>query len=156
MYILIQDNKLTGFSDKPFVGYTKVIPISYEEYMKDPEKWILENGELVLNPQIAKVREQRFKDEFFFIPSFGWFRRVPKGYRSANEALSTAFNIVVANGFLPENTLTFYNAPDFTNESQCSEDWLVANAFKNKKMTNEEFGIFYADFVVTWNNEEHK
>ena len=37
----------------------------------------------------ADLREADFKDNFFFIPTFGWYRKVPKGYSSAVESLNT-------------------------------------------------------------------
>lgn len=104
----------------------------------------------------AKEREQEFKNNFFKIDNFGYFRKKPKGYDSAIESLNTAFNIVLVSGFLSENILTFYKEPDFYIEEQCSEEWLIANSFKNKQMAKEEFSLFYADFVTAWNNEEHK
>ena len=56
---------------------------------------------------------------------------------------------------LPVDYLTFYTKPDFTKEEQCSEEWLIANQFKNKAMTKDEFMEFYTNFVTIWNNLEH-
>lgn len=106
--------------------------------------------------QKIEERKQEFKTQFFEIPNFGCFRKQPKGYGTAIESLNTAFNIVAVTGVLPENTLTFYKEPDFGIEEQCTEEWLVANSFKNQQMTSAEFGNFYATFVTAWNNEEHK
>jgi hypothetical protein len=64
--------------------------------------------------------------------------------------------MVTVMGFLPAKVLTFYNAPDFSDETQCTEEWLVANSFKNETMTAEEFGAFYEKFITAWNTQEHK
>ena len=104
----------------------------------------------------AEENKINFEDKFFNIDGFGYYRKAPKGYQSAVESINTAFNMVTVLGSLPENTLTFYTAPDFTDETQCTEEWLVANSFKNKAMTAQEFGEFYAKFMTAWNNQEHK
>lgn len=103
----------------------------------------------------AQQRKAQFYNIFFEIPNFGCYRKVPKGYGSAVESMNTAFNIVTVLGQLPSNTLTFYTKPDFTIEEQCTEEWLIANSFKNKEMTASEFGAFYAQFMTAWNNQEH-
>lgn len=106
--------------------------------------------------QIEIERKESFKSQFFEIKGFGWYRKQPKGYGSAIESLNTAFNIVLVQGSLPANVLTFYNEPNFSVEKQCTEEWLIANSFKNNQMTKEEFSSFYASFVSAWNDEEHK
>lgn len=125
--------------------------------------WDIINGNFVdlrdtekYKKQIETKRKEAFKSQFFEIKGFGWYRKQPKGYGSAIESLNTAFNVVGVTGGLPANTLTFYSEPDFSIEEQCTEEWLVANSFKNNQMTVEEFGIFFANFVTAWNNEEHK
>lgn len=106
--------------------------------------------------KLALEREENFKNNFFKIKDACWFRKKPKGYNSAIESLNTAFNVVSVLGKLPANTLTFYIAPDFSIEEQCNENWLVKNSYKNKEMTPQEFGEFFASFMTAWNNEEHK
>ena len=156
MYILVQDNKVTAYSDKEFNGFTKQVELSYTEYVANPEKYIFNGENFVLNPEIEKVRKESFKSQFFEIKDFGYYRKQPKGYGSAIESLNTAFNIVSISGILPADTLTFYTEPDFSKEEQCTEEWLVFNSYKNERMTAAEFGEFYAKFVTAWNNEEHK
>lgn len=160
MFIQVTNNNLIAWGAYPFEGYTKELPlINYEDYQSNPEKYIFINGtiEEVGNweEKEAEIREQNFKYQFFLIENQGYFRKNPKGYSSATEAMNTAFNIVITLGFLPANTLTFYKEPNFTNAKECTEEWLVANSYKNTKMTTEEFGKFYADFVTAWNREEH-
>lgn len=105
--------------------------------------------------ELAKQREIGFKSTFFLIPGYGWFRRVPKGYQSAVECLTFAFNNVSIIGKLPANTLIFYMEPDYTQPYQCTEEWLVAHQIFNEEMTAKEFGQFFALFSVAWNNAEH-
>lgn len=106
--------------------------------------------------ELVEQRENEFKEQFFEIESYGWFRKAPKGYSSAVEAMSAAFNMVSIVGYLPENTLTFYTEPDFMDEAQCTEEWLVENTYKNDELTTTAFGKLYAKFLESWNKLEHK
>ena len=131
----------------------------FEDYTPHNKKYLLKNGEIVLNPDFeelqATLRETSFKSQFFEIGNWGWFRKVPKGYSSAVEAMSAAFNMVTILGFLPANTLTFYAAPDFTDETECTETWLVDNSIKNSELPATDFGALYAQFLQAWNEIEH-
>lgn len=160
MYIQVTDNNLTAWGAYPFEGYTKELPlIDYDDYVAHPDKYIFNGITIDIAPdwqeKEAEAREENFKKQFFNIEGFGWFRKQPKGYASALEAVNTALNMVRILGLLPAGSLTFYSAPDFNKENQCTEEWLVANSFKNNSMTAEVFGKFYADFVTAWNREEH-
>ena len=110
----------------------------------------------------AKEREKAFKTAFFEIPPIegifkgGFYRKVPKGYQSAVESINTAFNAVTVIGLLPQDYLIFYAKPDFTDATQCTEEWLVANQFKYETMTAQEFGQFYVAFMTACNTQEHK
>ena len=99
--------------------------------------------------------EKWFTSDFFEVPNFGWYRKRPKGYSSAVESLNTAFNIVAVIGSLPADTLIFYQEPDFTDPSTCTEEWLVEHQTKNPAMSAQEFGAFYASFITAWNTQEH-
>lgn len=119
------------------------------------------DGEFVfaedVQDELALKRKERFKEEFFEIKGYGWFRKVPKGYSSAVEAMGAAFNMVnTIAGYLPANTLTFYNAPDFADGTQCTEEWLIDNSYKNNEMSSTSFGVLYSKFLEAWNTEEHK
>lgn len=103
----------------------------------------------------AEEKRQQFLEDFFYIPNKGYFRKTPKGYSGLVEAMNTTFNMVLSLGYLPEGILQFYNMPDFTIQEQCSEEWLVANAFKNQQMTKEEFITMYSDCMTAWNQQEH-
>lgn len=156
-YFQIKDDKIIGKGQVKVLNMTN-IEVSQEVYNNSSE-YIYSDGEIVLNPNLeeekAEIRKQEFKTQFFEIPNVGYFRKQPKGYGSAVESLNTAFNMVTVMGMLPADTLTFYPQPDFTDEEQCTEEWLVANSFKNEQMTTEEFGKFYASFLTAWNNQEH-
>lgn len=104
---------------------------------------------------IILLTEEQFLNNFFEIPSYGWYRKRPKGYADAITSLNTAFNMVQAIGFLPENTLIFYTKPDFTDETQCTEEWLISNQFKNEYMNKDVFMDFFSLAVQAWNIQEH-
>lgn len=158
MYYTIQNNQLLTANKKgsltKFYEDVKPLPNDYVQ-----GKYIVQVNELVFNPEFetqkTQERQAEFEKQFFNIEGVGYYRRQPKGYSSALESVNTAFNAVTIMGKLPENTLTFYQAPDFSIEEQCTEEWLVANSFKNVEMTAQEFGQFYASFITAWNMQEH-
>lgn len=160
MYYITIDNKLKQWGDYKFNDKCKELQnVTTEEYNENPNKYILDNGILIPNPNYeqeqAAKREADFKSKFFEIQNFGWYRKNPKGYSSAVESLNTAFNAVTFLGLLPANTLIFYTAPDFTKPEECTEEWLIAHQIFNQEMTTHEFGTFYVGFMTAWNNQEH-
>ena len=130
---------------------TAVFSLEKDEMIKD--------GEVVQNENYAELqatlREATFKAQFFEIGDWGWFRKVPKGYSSAVEAMSASFNMVTILGHLPANTLTFYATPDFADETECTETWLVDNSIKNSELSAADFCALYAQFLQAWNEIEH-
>jgi hypothetical protein len=108
------------------------------------------------------LTEELFNANFFEVPKVdgvfngGYYRRHPKGYQSAVESINTVDSICTKLNGLPINTLTFYSKPDFTKEEECTEEWLVANQFKNEAMSVEQFSQFYVAFITAWNTQEHK
>lgn len=121
----------------------------------DNNWYLIEKCPTKTNEDKIHKRENDFKSLFFEIEGLGWLRRIPKGYNSAVESVNTAFNIVSIMQKLPANIMTFYKAPDFTKEEQCTEEWLIENSFKNEEMTVEQFAQFYTQFMTAWNNQEH-
>jgi hypothetical protein len=101
-------------------------------------------------------READFKTQFFEVPNFGWYRKVPKGYGSAVESMNVAFNAVSLLQKLPANMLIFYEEPDFTDPEQCTEEWLVEHQIFNEEMTVQQFGQLYMVFMTAWNTEMHE
>jgi hypothetical protein len=105
---------------------------------------------------IIETRKQNFLNEFFLIPNYGYYRKQPKGYSSAIESISVISNMITFGvTTIPAGTLTFYQEPDFTDETQCTEEWLIANQVKSEEMTATEFAQFYTTFVTVWNAQEH-
>lgn len=105
--------------------------------------------------QEAQERQADFESKFFEIQNYGWFRKIPKGYSSAVESLNTAFNAVTVLQGLPAGMLIFYEAPDFTNPEECTEEWLIEHQHVNEAMSAQDFGQFYINFMTAWNNQEH-
>ena len=160
MFYRVQNEKLLDYADFEYAdNCLETDIITQAELDEHPDKVIVQNGVLVLNPNYetieAEQRQADFESKFFNIPGFGWFRKVPKGYTSAVECLNLAFNNVSLMGKLPANTMIFYTQPDFTKPEECTEEWLVAHQIKNAEMTVEQFGQFYADFSEAWNSTEH-
>ena len=159
MFLGYQNDKIKFYTEKQLDAMVYNIDETVEtdkEYIYDVEleEYILKNSDWAQS-QAAK-REKDFKEQFFEIEGYGWFRKIPKGYSSAVEAMSAAFNMVSIVGYLPANTLTFYTEPDFTDEIQCTEEWLVENTYKNDELTTTAFGQLYAKFLEGWNKLEHK
>ncbi len=160
-YYIVHNNKdiYTAENQEALSRYysepIQVLPADY-----NAEKYIVVDGQLVLNPDYeeeqAAKREADFKSQFFNIPNYGWYRKIPKGYSSAVESLNTAFNTVTVVGSLPANMLIFYQEPDYTIPEQCTEEWLVEHQIFNQAMTAQEFGQFYVGFVTAWNTEMHE
>lgn len=158
MFLGYQNGKIKFYTEKQLDDVVYNIDESVKtdkEYVYDVEleEYILKNSDWAQS-QAAK-REKDFKEQFFKIEGHGWFRKVPKGYSSAVEAMSAAFNMVSIVGYLPANTLTFYIEPDFTDETQCTEEWLVTNSYKNEELSTTAFGTLYAKFLEGWNKLEH-
>ena len=103
----------------------------------------------------AAEREANFKSQFFEIPNYGWFRKVPKGYSSAVESMNTASIAVSMMQGLPAGMLIFYPEPDYTIPEQCTEEWLVEHQILSQAMTVQEFGALYMAFIQAWNTQEH-
>ena len=157
MYLGYQNGKIKFYTEQPLDQYIYNLERVEEtdlEYVLDGDEYVLKD--ITWKEKISESRKVEFLSQFFEIPEHGFFRKQPKGYSSAVESLNTAFNIVSIIGNLPAGTLTFYEMPDFTIEEQCTEEWLVANSYKNDEMTATEFGKFYADFMTAWNTQEHQ
>ena len=140
-------------------------PIEVSDWCTDSERYYIDEIEeqngirrfqiKEITPLSAEEKEQQFLEEFFYIPNTGYFRKIPKGYNGLVEAMNTAYNLVASMEYLPQGILQFYRKPDFTIEEQCSEEWLVANSFKNAQMTKEEFNTLYMNCMTAWNQQEH-
>ena len=160
MFYRIKNNELYDYANYQYADdCLETDIVTQTELNEHPNKVIVVDGELILNPDYeqeeAAKREENFKSQFFEIPNYGWFRKVPKGYSSAVESLNTAFNAVTILQMLPANMLIFYQEPDYTIPEQCTEEWLIEHQTTNEQMTVQEFGQFYMAFMTAWNTQEH-
>lgn len=160
MFYRVQENMIIDNADFNYSDECKYTDIcTTKEYQEDPLRYTLIDGEIAINPnyeteQLKKL-EKEFDSQFFEIPNFGYFRRIPKGYNSAVESLNTVCSVVTFMKLLPQGTLTFYHKPDFAKPEQCTEEWMVNNSYKNEAMTLDEFAVFYTTFITAWNTQEH-
>lgn len=135
-YYVIQNGTLLKAENKEALavyGNVKELPSDYEQ-----GKYIVENGELVLNPnyeaeQIEAKREQFNKD--FFLTSLGYIRRkVTMKTGETKDFLSDLLPVIsmgVQNG--QAVTIIAYKEPDFT---QDVTDW---EALQEQKIVTPEF-----------------
>lgn len=166
MFYIQQDNKIIIFNeDKQIIQNTLEFMPQYKtlNIQETDKNIILFNGEFVFEEdvqnELAEQRKQTFLQDFFKVQYNEqdlYFRKQPKGYSSAVESINTAFNIVNTIGALPAGSLVFYQQPDFADETQCTEEWLVEHQVKSEQMSATEFGTFYAGFITAWNTQEHK
>ena len=166
MFYIQQDNKIIIFNeDKQIIQNTLEFMPQYKNLniQETDKNIILFNGEFVFEEdvqnELAEQRKQTFLQDFFKVQYNEqdlYFRKQPKGYSSAVESINTAFNIVNTIGTLPAGSLVFYQQPDFADETQCTEEWLVEHQVKSEQMSATEFGTFYAGFITAWNTQEHR
>lgn len=167
IYYYIEENNKILFAENDrelFYNSLEFKPKLQGLEVKETEKKIIQlNGEFVFEEEVQDEltgqRKQIFLQDFFKVQYNGqdlYFRKQPKGYTSAVESINTAFNIVNTISTLPAGSLVFYQQPDFTDETQCTEEWLVENQVKSEQMSATEFGTFYAGFITAWNTQEHK
>lgn len=106
--------------------------------------------------QYQQEQAEKRKEEFnnnFVMTSWGAFRKTPKGYSSAVEAVNTVFNMVNVQQEFTEQLaplLIFYEVPDFTDEEQCTEEWLVANQKTHEPCDLATFMQWYLEFQTVW------
>ena len=160
IYYIEENNQIIGFDTnkarlEPIVKMPQYTHLEIKETERPIVDFQFADTEEYQQKQIKK-REEHFKSEFFEIPNVGWYRKIPKGYSSAIESINTVANAISLGAEnVPANTFIFYKAPDFNDETQCNEDWLVANHFKNEEMDKSTFISFYMSFIESWNKTEH-
>ena len=161
MFYRIREDKLYDWADYKYAeDCLETNVITQVEYQQHPNKVIVEDGVLVLNPdydeeETAK-READFKSNFFNIEGFGWYRKQPKGYQSAVESMNVLFNIANVSDGIQAGLIIFYQEPDFTKPEECTEEWLVAHQIIQPAMTKQAFMALYVAFMTAWNTEEHE
>ena len=120
-------------------------------YIDDNGQWQKKTDEEFEQEQ-AKKRTQEFYNNFV-VTSWGAFRKNPKGYSSAVDAVNTIFNMVnVAQSLTAElaQLLIFYEVPDFTDAEQCTEEWLVAHQKTHEACDIATFMQWYLEFQTVW------
>ena len=160
-YAFIQDDKINGCGECRQLTQGVVNYEITEEIFNNIDKYVWNGEAVVLDPDYeqkqADEREANFKAEFFQVGNFGFYRKKPKGYTSALESLSVAYNMITSGAIqqLPAGTFIFYPEPDYTKPEECTEEWLVAHHILSEAMTAQQFVQFYAAFVTAWNTEMH-
>lgn len=160
LYYRIKDNRLYDYANYSYDNdCLQTDIITQEELSEHPNKVIVQDGVLVLNPnyedeETAK-REANFKTQFFEVENYGWYRRVPKGYGSAVESMNVLFNIASVSQGIQAGLIIFYETPDFSDPEQCTEEWLVQHQIVMPAMTLQEFMQLYIAFMTAWNTQEH-
>lgn len=105
----------------------------------------------------AEKRKEEFNNNFL-ITSWGAFRKTPKGYSSAVEAVNTIFNMVnLQQAFTEQLTplLIFYEVPDFTKADECTEEWLVAHQKTHEACDLATFMQWYLEFQTVWASTQY-
>ena len=106
----------------------------------------------------AQARAKEFYNTFL-ATSKGNYRLQPKGYANAQQSIDTINNMVNALGSLTNQIsemILFYETPDFTDETQCTEEWLIAHQYKAPVMTKEEWTEFYIEFSTLYAQKQYK
>lgn len=63
MYTQIENNKLMAWSSEPFIGWNKEFQtIDYTDYKNNPNKYIFDGEDFVLNPNYEQEQEQKEKE----------------------------------------------------------------------------------------------
>jgi len=131
-----------------------------EKYGKN--YFIISNNTLVVNPNYAKAQEKERQKNFeskFIETSWGWYRKMPKGYANAPQSIDIIDRLVSKfDGFTAQinEMMLFYQKPDFSKEKECTEDWLVAHQYKHGICSKEDFDTFYLDFQIRWAANQYK
>lgn len=63
MYVQIENNKLMAWADVPFEGYNKEFStMDYNEYTSNPNKYIFDGEDFILNPNYEEEQAQKEKE----------------------------------------------------------------------------------------------
>lgn len=143
-------------------GYQVVTEEVYNNYVEDPDRYKVVEGvltDIIDTPEyeaiIAEEIEKGFKEKFFYIKNFGWYRKQPKGYQSAVESMNVLLNIANLTDGIQTGLIIFYQQPDYTKPEECTEEWLVQHQIILPAMSKAEFMALYVAFMTAWNTEEH-
>lgn len=115
-----------------------------------------------INEDFEQNKVQQRQEEFnnnFITTTWGAFRKTPKGYSSAVEAVNTVFNMVnIQKSFTEQLSplLIFYEVPDFTKEEECTEEWLVEHQKTHEPCDLATFMQWYLEFQTIWAQTQYK
>ena len=162
MYYIEQDEKIVFYNDTlEGLNYCLVSLPQYDglPIQEVPEGYTIVDYQLMTIEEADNVeankRKEIFLKDFFKVNGYGYYRRVPKGYQSAVESMNVLFNIANLTKGLQAGLIIFYEEPDFTDETQCTEEWLIEHQIIMPAMTLEEFMQLYVAFMTAWNTTEH-
>ena len=165
-YIFVEDGKINGCGQAQIVGENvinhEVNEALYNEFSTNPDKYIWDGLQVVENPNYeqeqAKARQKEFESKFL-LTSLGNYRLQPKGYANAQQSIDTINNMVNALGSLTNQIsemVLFYETPNFKDETQCTEEWLIKHQYKAPVMTKEEWTSFYIEFSTLYAQSQYK
>ena len=166
MFYIQQDNKIVLF-DEDKQRLQNTIAFTTPQFqgleIKEVEEgYIIYNFELMTIEEMTEKQAQARAKEFyntFLATSKGNYRLQPKGYANAQQSIDTINNMVNALGSLTNQIsemILFYETPDFTDETQCTEEWLIAHQYKAEPMTKEEWTEFYIEFSTLYAQKQYK
>lgn len=143
-------------------GYVAITQAQAEKIQEDDLYYVISKGKLVINPNYNAQKQDRRIAEFyskFLATSKGNYRLQPKGYSNAQQSIDTVNGIVNAIGSLTSEIaqmVLFYPTPDFSDEEQCTEEWLVAHQTNIDTMTKEQWTNFYIEFSTLYARNQYK
>ena len=107
---------------------------------------------------LAEKRKAEFYKEFI-ATTLGNYRLQPKGYANAQQTMDVTNTMVLALGGLTKqitSLVIFYPTPDFTDETQCTEEYLIAHQTNPPEMTLEEWTKFYVQFCQLYATQQYQ
>ena len=166
MFYIQQDKKIV-LSDEDKQRLQNTISFTMPQYLgleikELQEGYVIYNSELMTVEEMEEKEAQDRAKEFydtFLATSKGNYRLQPKGYANAQQSIDTINNMVNALGSLTNQIsemILFYETPDFTDETQCTEEWLIAHQYNAEPMTKEEWTKFYIEFSTLYAQKQYK
>ena len=166
MFYIQQDNKILLF-DEDKQKLQDTIAFTTPQYQgleikEVQEGYVIYDFEIMTVEEMEEKKVQARAKEFYntiLETSKGNYRLQPKGYANAQQSIDTINNMVNALGSLTNQIsemILFYETPDFTDETQCTEEWLIAHQHKAPVMTKEEWTKFYIEFSTLYAQKQYK
>ncbi len=141
MFYKVFENRVYEFADEKFKeDWIETTLCTMQEFMAHPNKYVLQDGVLVINPDYeqeqAEVREKQFNNEFFQT-SLGWIRRkVNMKDGSTKDFLADLLLPIKAGLELGQKVVIItYKTPDFTIDYD--EEYVIS--LQERKEATAEF-----------------